>query len=420
MSDGSPASAGCGHDSPALSVDAARARMLAAVQPVVDTETVALMAAWHRVLAEPVQARANVPGHDNSAMDGYALRAADASAPGARLRVIGESFAGHPYVGTVGVGECVRIMTGAVMPAGADAVVMQERVLREGVAALLQVAVQAGENRRRAGEDLAAGQTVLRAGRRIEAADLGVLASVGAAQVRVFRRLRVAFFSTGDELRPVDAALAPGEIVDSNRYSLHGLLAELGVDAEDLGAYPDDPGVLRRVLQTAGESHDAVISTGGASVGEADYMVDLLAECGAVGFWRVAMKPGRPLAFGRVGRAAYFGLPGNPVSAMVTFLQLVQPALVRLAGGQPAVLLQLSLPLRAALRHSPGRREFQRGRLVEDAAGLGVVPLSHQGSGVLRSMVEADCFIVVDDRRREIPAGECLPVQPFAQPVWQR
>lgn len=411
---------GCGHDAPAQSLDAARARILAAVSPVAETETLPLKAAFQRVLAAPVVSAVAVPAHTNSAMDGYALRAADLAAEGALLRRIGESFAGRPFAGEVGAGECVRIMTGAVLPAGADSVVMQERTAIEGETVRVLKPVARGENVRAAGEDYAIGQPVLAAGRRLEAADLGALASVGVAAVPVHRRLRVAFFSTGDELRGVGEPLAPGQIYDSNRYSLHGLLAELGVAIRDLGVVPDQPAALRRTLLEAAAAHDVVISSGGVSVGEADYMVDILAECGQVDFWQVAMKPGRPLAFGRVGAAFYFGLPGNPVSVMVTFLQLVRPALVRLAGGVPAAPLEWRLPLRAPLRHSPGRREFQRARLVNDADGPGVRPLGHQGSGVLRSMTEADCFIVVDDPRRQIPAGESLPVQPFVQPVWQR
>jgi molybdopterin molybdotransferase len=411
--------AGCGHDAPAQPVAQARQRILDAATPVRQTEQLPLKQALHRVLAAPVASGVDVPAHTNSAMDGYALRAQDLAAPGA-LRLVGESFAGRPYAGRVEAGQCVRIMTGAVLPAGADSVIMQERAERRGADVHFSIAARPGENVRAAGEDYARGQPVLAPGRRLAAADLGVLASVGVDRVAVYRRPRVAFFSTGDELRGVGQPLAPGEIYDSNRYSLHGMLAELGVEIEDLGVIRDEPAALRAALQQAGQGHDAVLSSGGVSVGEADYMLDILAECGEVDFWQVAIKPGRPLAFGRMGGALYFGLPGNPVSVMVTFLQLVRPALVRLSGGTPAPALQLQLPLRAPVRHSPGRCEYQRARLVHDEQGPGVMPLGHQGSGVLRSMAEADCFIVLDEPRKQIPAGSPVCVEPFMQPVWQR
>jgi molybdopterin molybdotransferase len=409
---------GGGHDTPALALADARARVLAAVAALTDTETVALRAALGRVLGEPVVSQINVPGHTNSAMDGYALRAADAAGDDNRLRLVGKSFAGAPFDGVVAAGECVRIMTGGVVPDGADSVVMQERTAASGDDVRIQGAVAKGDNVRPAGEDLARGASVFDAGRHIGAADLGVLASAGASEAVVFRRPRVAFFSTGDELKGVGQPLAPGDIYDSNRYSLYGMLAELGVEIVDMGVIPDDPDALEAAFREAGDSCDALITSGGVSVGEADHVVDVLGRVGDVGFWRVAIKPGRPLTFGRVGKALFFGLPGNPVSVMVTFLQLVRPALVKLAGAVPALPLQMSLATLAAIDKKPGRREYQRGRMRHTTRGTVVEPLGHQGSGVLSSMSTADCFIVLDADSGPAAAGAMLQVEPFAQPVW--
>lgn len=403
---------------PTLALAQARARMLAGVTPIAERETLPLMQALGRVLADPVTAQVDVPGHTNSAMDGFALRSTDARGDTSRLRLIGDSFAGHPFAGPVGPGECVRIMTGGVLPEGADAVVMQERTRRDGDEVIVERPVDPGSSIRPAGEDLARGQPVLDAGRRITPADLGMLASGGAAEVSVFRRPRVAFYSTGDELRPVGTPLQPGQIYDSNRYSLHALLSELGVELLDLGVVPDDPTALETTLRRAAADCDAVVTSGGVSVGEADHVLDVLESVGDVGFWKVAMKPGKPLAFGRVDDALFFGLPGNPVSVVVTFLQLVRPALVRLAGSWPRPPLRVSAKLASPIRRNPGRLEFQRGRLAHDEAGATVAPLGHQGSGVLRSMSEADCFIVLPPDCAELAAGDRVSVEPFAQPVW--
>jgi len=411
------AGAGCGHDGPALPLEQARARILEQVEPVAGHERLNLLDALGRILAEPVSAAIDVPNHTNSAMDGYAVRAADLVEPDAKLRQVGESFAGHPYDGRVGAGECVRIMTGAVLPDGADSVVMQERTEREDDLVRFQEACKSGANVRAAGEDVARGQTVLEPGRRIGAADLGVLASVGAAEIDVLPRPRVAFFSTGDEIVPVGQPLAPGKIHDSNRHTLFGLLSELGVEIHDLGIVPDEPEALDEALQRASE-FDAVLTTGGVSVGAADYVLEALEKAGSVGFWQVAMKPGRPLAFGRLEQALFFGLPGNPVSAMVTFIQLVRPALVKLAGARPAPALAFDVPTRHAIRKKAGRREFQRGRLVSGEHGLEVEPFGHQGSGVLRSMSRADCLINLAPNQGNVEAGARVTVEPFAQPIW--
>ena len=411
------AGGGCGHDGPALPLEQARARILEQVEAVNGRERLNLHDALGRVLAEPVRAAIDVPNHTNSAMDGYAVRAADLVDPGARLREIGQSFAGHPFDGQVGQGECVRIMTGAVLPAGADAVVMQERTERDDDQVRFTEACKTGANVRAAGEDVKRGQRVFEPGRRIGSADLGVLASVGAAEVEVLARARVAFFSTGDEIVPVGQPLPAGKIHDSNRHTLFGLLSELGVEIHDLGIVPDVPEALDDALQRASQ-FDAVLTTGGVSVGAADYVLEALEKAGSVGFWQVAMKPGRPLAFGRLDKALFFGLPGNPVSAMVTFIQLVRPALVKLAGARPAPALAFEVPTCQAIRKKAGRREFQRGRLVSAEHGLVVEPFGHQGSGVLRSMSEANCLINLAPDQGNVEAGTRVSVEPFAQPVW--
>ncbi|HEU4857707.1 MAG TPA: gephyrin-like molybdotransferase Glp, partial [Rhodanobacteraceae bacterium] len=299
------------------SLEDARARMLAQLVPVTMPERVALRDALDRVLGADVVANVAVPAYTNSAMDGYAVRGADLPAAGeARLRVIGQSFAGHPFAGALAAGECVRIMTGAVMPRAADTVVIQEDVNRDGDLARIGTGHRVGQHVRQAGEDIAQGATVLTAGRRIRVADIGLLASIGWVEVAVRRRLRVAFFSTGDELRPLGEPLREGEIHDSNRYTLYGMLRHFGADALDLGVVRDEPQALREAFQRAGANADVVITSGGVSVGAADYVRSVLAEVGEIGFWKVNMKPGKPIAFGRLhGGATFFGLPGNPVSA---------------------------------------------------------------------------------------------------------
>lgn len=408
---------GCGHDAPALTVDEARARILETVTPVTATQRLPIRQALHRVLAETVTAAVDVPSHDNSAMDGFAVRAAGVPDAGTTLRLAGSSFAGHPFDGQVGAGECVRIMTGAVMPDGADTVIIQEHAQAQTECVTFDQAAEPGQHVRAAGEDLPSGGAVLQPGRYLRPADIGLLASVGTADVSVYARPRVAFFSTGDELRPVGEPLAPGQIYDSNRYTLHGMLAELSVEIHDMGVVPDTPEAVDRAFAEASE-FDAIVTSGGVSVGEADYVVDALRRAGDVGYWNVSVKPGRPQAFGRVGQALFFGLPGNPVSVMVGFLQFVRPALVRLAGGYPAPHVQMPLPLTAPVRKKPGRCEYQRGRLIQGEDGMKVEPAGHQGSGVLRSMSAADCFIVLDIDATDAEAGEHVTVEPFAQPVW--
>ncbi|MFZ5660128.1 MAG: gephyrin-like molybdotransferase Glp [Pseudomonadota bacterium] len=397
-------------DPQAQTVDSALARILEALTPVAGREQVPLLDAYDRVLAADLLSPVDVPAWANSAMDGYALRAVDGDTP---RRVVGTSLAGHPFAGVVDAGECVRIMTGAPMPAGADTVVMQEHVTRDGDQVRLSGAPKAGDNVRHAGEDLRHGSLAVPAGTLLRPATVGVLASLGIGEVSVHRRLRVAFFSTGDELQPVGAPLAPGQIYDSNRYTLHGMLRRLGAQPLDLGRVPDDPAALEQALREASVMADVVITSGGVSVGEADFVKGLLERLGRVNFWKINMKPGRPLAFGEINGATFFGLPGNPVSVMATFYQFVRPALLKRMGmAQVEPLPLLRVRCLDMLKKRPGRVEFQRGRLQRDANGEWVVrSTGGQGSHVLSSMSSANCFIVLPQESPGVEAGGVVEVQ---------
>ncbi len=399
-----------------LTVDEARTRLLDLARPVGGVEQLAIRSALGRVLAEPVISTLDVPPYVNSAMDGYAVRGADLPVEGeVRLRLVGKAMAGAPSDRAVGEGECIRIMTGAMMPEGADTVLMQEAVKIEEETVVVGPGHQPGENVRHKGEDMAIGDCVLEPGRRLLPADIGLLASLGIPEVRVHRRLRVAFFSTGDELVPLGRPLAPGQIYDSNRYTLHAMLTRLGVALLDMGIIPDDREAVRAAFHDAMTQADVVMTSGGVSVGEADYVKQTLDELGKVEFWRMKMKPGKPLAAGRLGDALFFGLPGNPVSVMATFYQFVQPALLRMAGALPEEPLILKVRTAERLKKSPGRLEYQRGRLRRGADGeWEVVSTGRQGSHVLTSMSRADCFIILPAESGDVAAGETVEVQPFA------
>ena len=405
-----------GYDPDALRVDKACEAIRSCISAVQETETVKTREALGRVLAQDVVPAINVPAHDNSAMDGYAVRFSDLLENDTPLREVGTSLAGKPFSGNVGKIQCVRVMTGAVMPQGTDTVVVQEVVQRDeqNQRVLIPKGQKAGQNVRYAGEDLKVGVPVLAPGRLLRPAELGLIASLGIAEVKVRRKLRVAFFSTGDELASIGRPLAEGEVYDSNRYTLHGMLARLGVEVVDLGVVRDDPVLLEAAFRKAAGAADAVITTGGVSVGEADFTRELMAKLGEVLFWKIAMRPGRPMAFGRIGDAWLFGLPGNPVAVMVTFYQFVRDALLHLAGRTD----DFSIPLLKAvssqpIRKVPGRTEFQRGILFKDADEWKVRTTGQQGSGVLRSMSEANCFIVLEHERGKVEAGEPVSVQLF-------
>ncbi|MGH8127269.1 MAG: molybdopterin molybdotransferase MoeA [Gammaproteobacteria bacterium] len=407
---------GCGgHHADAMTLESALETVLKSVSAVEETEEVELMDALGRILARDVYSAVDVPGHTNSAMDGYALRCEDAQSPGDKsLRIVGESFAGSPYAGSLNPGECVRIMTGAVVPESADTVIMQENTERNGDAIKLQASCRKGDNIRAAGEDIKTGEMVLPAGRKLRPSDLGLLASIGVPEVQVRRRVKVAYLSTGDELRPVGEALENGQIHDSNRYTLHGMLSQTGVESIDLGVVKDDPEALRSAFEMAAKQADAVVTSGGASVGEADYVTDILAEMGEVSFWQIAMKPGRPLIYGKLHGAVFFGLPGNPVSVMVTFLQVVRPALAVMSGAPHEPPIRFKARAERKLHKKPGRMEFQRGIFRYNENGdPGVDSTGHQGSGILRSMNQANCFIVLDRSSGPIEKGEWVTVEPF-------
>jgi molybdopterin molybdotransferase len=407
-----------GYDPDALRVDKAREAIRACLQPVGETERVATRDALGRVLAEDLVSALDVPAHDNSAMDGWALRAADLGAGETALREAGTALAGRPYSGKLNAGDCVRVMTGAVMPGGTDTVVVQEVVRREGERIVVPPGQKKGQNVRAAGEDIKAGAAALKAGDAVDAANLGLVASLGIAEVRVRRRLRVAYFSTGDELTSIGQPLAEGGIYDSNRYTLHGMLAGLGMDITDMGVVRDEPAKLEAAFRTAAAGADAIITTGGVSVGEADFVKQLMGKLGEVMFWKIAMRPGRPMAFGRIaaGRRApfLFGLPGNPVAVMVTFHQFVREALLVLAGRSGDCSVPM-LPVQAAqdLRKVPGRTEYQRGIVFHEGGFWKVRSTGQQGSGVLRSMSEANCYIVLEHDRGTVRAGESVQVQLF-------
>jgi molybdopterin molybdotransferase len=403
-----------GYDPDALHVDKARAAIRACLAPVQEQERVPVREALGRVLAEEIVPSIDVPGHDNTAMDGYAVRFADLAADITVLEEIGVALAGKSFGGTVGPGQCVRVTTGAVMAAGTDTVVVQEVVKAQGGKVTIPPGQKARQNVRYAGEDLKKGVPVLSPGRQLGAADIGLIASLGIGEVAVRRRVRVAFFCTGDELASIGAPLKEGEVYDSNRYTLHGMLARLGVEMRDLGVVRDDPAALEAAFRDAAAWADAIVTTGGVSVGEADFVKPMMAQLGEALFWRIAMRPGRPMAFGRIGEAFLFGLPGNPVAVMVTFYQFVREALLQLAGRSAGMAPPL-LEARAAeaLRKVPGRTEYQRGILFRDGGDLKVKTTGQQGSGVLRSMSEANCFIVLEHERGRVQAGESVQVQPF-------
>ncbi len=426
------AAALAGYDPKALGVDAVQAFLarLAAPSVVVQGEHIALRDALGRVLAEDIISPVSVPPHDNSAMDGFAfdgaMLGADASSDSSlRLRVVGTAFAGTAWRGTPGAGEAVKIMTGAVMPPGLDTVIPQEFCVVDGDGISFPSKVlRRGDNRRLAGEDLLQGQPALRGGERISPAALGMVASLGLPMVNVLRRLRVACFSTGDEILSLGDAPREGAVYDSNRYTVFGLLARLGCEVIDLGLVRDDPESLAATLRLAAQEADAIITSGGVSVGEADHTRAVMQQQGDMAFWRVAMRPGRPMAVGLIPKqdgggsaAVLFGLPGNPVAVMVTFLAFVRPALLQMMGcnsrccAPPPMLRAKSVD---AIRKKPGRTEYQRGFVQAAPGSMPEVRIAgNQGSGVLSSMVEANGLVVLHHDQGSVAAGDAVDVMMF-------
>ena len=409
------------YDPNALPVDRARRIVLDMLAPVAGHERVFVRQALGRVLAEDVISPIQVPSHDNSAMDGWALRSGDLAASGeTRLRNIGTALAGRAFAGSVGAGETVKIMTGAILPQGVDCVVIQEVARVDGDVVIIPPGQRSEQNTRRAAEDLKAGRPAIAAGKKLRPAEIGIIASLGVAELSVRRRVRVALFSTGDELCSIGTPLAPGAVYDSNRYTLWGMLTRLNCEVIDMGVVRDEPAALEAAFLEAAGCADAIITSGGVSVGEADFIRQLMARLGQVAFWKIAMKPGRPMAFGRIGKpdgsdgpgAWLFGLPGNPVAVMVTFYQFVRPAILKLAGVDPVTPFP-AFPARCveAMKKGRGRTEFQRGILFQENGEWCVRPTGAQGSGVLRSMSEADCFIVLEPGREGVGAGDTVGVQ---------
>lgn len=407
------------YDPNALSVERARAILLEMTQPVPGRDRLFVRQALGRVLAADVISPVDVPAHDNSAMDGWAVRHADLAPAGeTRLRIVGTAYAGRAFDGKLGPGETARIMTGAVLPAGCDCVVIQEVARQEGEFAVMPPGQRLEQNVRRAGEDLRRGGVAIPAGKLMRPAELGIVASLGIAEIEVRRRVRVALFSTGDELCSIGAPLAPGEVYDSNRYTLWGMLTRLGCEVIDMGVVKDEPAALEAAFREAAACADAIVTSGGVSVGEADFVKQLMARLGSVAFWKIAMKPGRPMAFGKIGEgkegAWLFGLPGNPVAVMVTFYQFVRPALLKLMGADP-LPAGASFTARCVepMKKAKGRTEFQRGILFQQDGEWCVRPTGHQGSGILSSMTKADCFIVLGPEREKVGPGDTVMVQPM-------
>jgi len=406
-----------GYDPQALSAEAVGDFLARLVEPVTEVEQVGIFDALDRVLARDLVSPISVPPHDNSAMDGYAFDGAQLKASELlQLEVAGTAFAGKAWQGEVGPDQCVKIMTGAIMPAGLDTVVPQEFVQSsgDGRIAIPPKLLKPGDNRRLKGEDLQEGQPALRAGDRLTPAACGLVASLGIAAVPVVRRLRVAYFSTGDEILSLGEAPREGAVYDSNRYTVFGLLKRLGCEVIDLGVVRDDPALLEAAFTDAARRADAIITSGGVSVGEADYTKAMMNKLGDVAFWKIAMRPGRPMAVGRIGDAVLFGLPGNPVAVMVTFLAFVRPALLRIMGctsTQPPLLKARSLE---AIRKKAGRTEYQRGIVDRAADGsLQVRITGNQGSGVLSSMVQANGLIVLHHAQGNVTAGDEVDVMMF-------
>jgi molybdopterin molybdotransferase len=398
-----------------LTVNEVLVRIRNAVVTVTAKEKVNLKNALGRVLATPVLAPINLPFERNSAMDGYAFASSDIKPEQAfKLTLVGTSWAGRPFVGRLNRGECIRIFTGAVLPEQADSVIMQELVTVLENAVEFPTNCRAFQNVRIPGEDVKQHSLLLDCQKKLTAVDLGLLAAAGVVEVEVFRRIKIAFFSTGDELAPLGEQLKSGQIYDSNRYILHGLLNDSCFEVIDMGVIADDKAVLEEKLVAASNYADVLITSGGASVGDADYIQEVLASCGKVSFWKIAMKPGKPLAFGSIGQCLFFGLPGNPIAVIATFDKLVKPALQKICGQPELKPWQLKAICQSQLKKTAGRQEYQRGILSQDEAGLFTVKSAgKQGSNILSAMSKANCYIILASTCSGVEIGEEVIVEPF-------
>lgn len=403
---------------PLLTVAEAGALMARRLVPVVETETVGLLAAAGRILAEDLTAPADVPPHDNSAVDGYAVHFDDLN-PDAETRlplVSGRATAGHPFAGSVPRGQALRIFTGAVMPQGPDTVLMQEDCATGNGQVVIRPGIARGANRRKAGEDVRAGQAVLKRGARLRPQDVGMAATLGRAQLAVFRPLRVAVFSTGDELCEPGRPLAPGAIYDSNRFTLAGLLGGLGCQVHDLGILADRRDAVQAALEKASRDHDLIVTSGGVSVGDEDHVKSAVEALGSLHVWRLAIKPGRPAALGQVGRTPFLGLPGNPVAVMVTFYGLARALVLTLAGAIPGEPQRFKVRAGFAHKKKAERREFLRARLEREADGALVARrFARDGAGILSSMVESDGLVELPEDLTRLEAGSMVDFLPFSE-----
>lgn len=397
---------------PLLSIEEAQKRIFSAILQVTENENLPLKQAFGRILATDIFSPINLPSARNSAMDGYAFTSQHFAE---KLTCVGTSWAGKPFVGELQKGECVRIFTGAVLPEKADSVVIQEQVTVNGVEIHFSTDTKLKKNVREIGEDVKIGEVLCEAQKTLSAIDLGLLASAGVETVSVFRKLKIIYFSTGDELVGLGETLEIGKIYDSNRYSLHGLLQNPNFDVFDGGVIADDKTLLKNTLLNAAENFDVIITTGGASVGEADFVKEVLGECGEVNFWKIAIKPGKPLAFGKIGNCYFFGLPGNPVAVTTTFDIIVKPALVQLAGGEYEKWFEFKAICLAKIKKSRGRQEYQRGIFSQLADGkFQVMPMSRQGSHILSSASRANCYIVLPADCEGVQEGETVTVLLFS------
>ncbi|MCU4676411.1 molybdopterin molybdotransferase MoeA [Catenovulum sp. 2E275] len=395
-----------------LPVETALSYMREQIQPSLRFELLSVSQAHNRILAQDIVSPLDVPPYDNSAMDGYAL---SVLANCTQYKVVGKAFAGQPFQGAIKAGECVRIMTGAVVPNGANSVVMQENTQINGDFIELTEPAQLAQNIRLKGDDIYQGQVILNRGQVLKPAEIGLLASLGLEQVKVYQKIKVGLFTTGDELKQAGEALMPGQIYDSNRPMLKAMLDNAYIDIIDLGVIADTFADIKQAFIRLSTSCDAIISSGGVSVGEADYTKQVIDQIGKINFWKLAIKPGKPFAFGTLGEAIFFGLPGNPVSSYVTFEQLVKPNLAYLAGADNvSPNLILDLPLIGQIKKRAGRKDFQRGKLVcQNGKIIGVEPTPKQSSGVLSSVSKADCYIILEAESCDFKEGDSVKVQPF-------